>query len=95
MAATVGVGRWVLHIPGCTSLKSKRMVVNSLRDRLRGEFEVSVAETDFQDKWQKAELSVAFVTSDRKLADSLLSRVEDTVEDEARARIIERETAFF
>ena len=65
----------------CRIARSKRMVVNSLRDRLRGEFEVSVAETDFQDKWQKAELSVAFVTSDRKIADSLLSRVEDTVED--------------
>lgn len=95
MPAVVGVGRWVLHLPGCRSLKAKRMVVRSLRDKLRTEFEVSVAETDFQDKWQKAELCVAFVTSDRRLADSLLSRVEDEVNAEAQARIIERETAFF
>lgn len=95
MPAVVGVGRWVLHLPGCQSLKAKRMVVRSLRDKLRAEFEVSVAETDFQDKWQKAEVCVAFVTSDRRLADSLLSRVEDEVNAEAQARIIERETAFF
>jgi uncharacterized protein YlxP (DUF503 family) len=95
MSATVAVGRWVLHLPGCQSLKAKRMVVHGLRDRIQANFKVSVAETDFQDRWQKAELCVAVVTSDRQLADSLLGRIENQVDDEARALIIERETAFF
>ena len=94
MSAIVAVGRWVLHLPGCQSLKAKRVVVHGLRDRIQSNFKVSVAETDFQDKWQKAELCVALVTSDRKLADSLLGRIEDQVDAESRALVIERETAF-
>lgn len=95
MPAIVAVGRWVLHLPGCQSLKAKRMVVRGLRDRIQGNFKVSVAETDFQDRWQKAELCVALVTSDRRLADSLLAKIENQVDEEARALVVERETAFF
>lgn len=95
MAAVVGVIRWVLHLPGCQSLKMKRSVVRSLKDRLQGRFKVSVAETDHQDRWQTAELCVAFVTSDRTRAESLLSRVEELVASDPRALVVETERAFF
>ena len=50
---------WRLSLPGCSSLKEKRSVVRSLRDRLRSRFHLSVAETDLQDVHSRAELSVA------------------------------------
>lgn len=95
MTAVVGVGRWVLHLPGCRSLKMKRSIVRSLKGRIQSEFKVSVAETDFQDLWQKAELSVAVVASDRALAESLLSRLENQVMGDPRARVLERETVLY
>lgn len=93
--AVVGIARWVFHIPGSQSLKMKRSVVRSLKERLQSRFKVSVAETDHQDRWQSAELCVAFVTSDRALAESLLSRIEEHVESDPRARVVERETVFY
>lgn len=95
MAAIVGVARWVLHLPGCGSLKAKRSIVRSVKGRLQAEFRISVAETDFQDLWQKAELCAAVVASDRKTAESLLARLDRQVASDPRAHIIEYETAYF
>jgi hypothetical protein len=84
-----------LHLPGCRSLKAKRKVVHSLRDRMRSRFGVSVAETDFQDEWRRAELCAALVTSDRRLAESILSKLDDHVASDPRAHVIERETVLY
>jgi len=53
-----------IDIPHAQSLKDKRMVVRSIKDRLRSKFNVAVAETDHQDVWQRAAISVATVGSD-------------------------------
>ena len=62
-----------LRIPGCSSLKEKRHVVQSLKDRLRNKFNVSVAEIDHQDTWQRATLAAVTVAS-RSSADPPLMR---------------------
>lgn len=93
MAAVIGAGRWVLHLPGCDSLKGKRRIVRSLRDRVRSRFEVSAAETDFQDEHQRAELCAVLVTSDATVADSLLTRIDALVSGDPRVFVIERETS--
>jgi hypothetical protein len=51
---TVGVVVWELHIAGCQSLKDKRQVVKSLKDRLHHRFNVSGAETGHHDLHQRA-----------------------------------------
>lgn len=95
MPPVVGATRWVLHLPGCSSLKAKRKIVHSLKDRLRSRFEISAAETDFQDLWQKAELCAVLVTSDRRMAESVLSKMDRHMESDPRAVIIEHETVFY
>lgn len=92
--AVVGVCRWVLHLPGCQSLKMKRSIVRSLRDRLQSKYRVSVAETDLQDRWQMAELTVAVVASDRRRAEAVLSRADRFVRSDPRAEPVETEKAF-
>ena len=57
-----------VHIPHAQSLKDKRMIVRRLKDRLRSKFNVAVAETDHQDLWQRATISVATVASDEAYA---------------------------
>ena len=95
MAVIVGVGRWVLHLPGCTSLKMKRRIVRGLRDRLQTRHRVSAAETDFQDKWQKAEICVAVVAADASVAQDLLARLDQYVGSDPRVVVIERETVLY
>jgi len=91
----VGVVVWELHIPGCASLKEKRQVVKSLKDRLHNRFNVSVAETAHQDALQRAEMAACVVSEDRRYAQSVLTSVDRMVEEESRARIVDSYTTFY
>jgi uncharacterized protein len=91
----VGVVVWELHVPGCQSLKDKRQVVKSLKDRLHAKFNVSAAETAHQDLLQRAELAVCVVSGDHKHAQSVLSSCDHLVEEEGRARIVDSYTTFY
>ena len=86
----VGVQRWELAIPGCASLKEKRMVVRSLKDRIHHRFKVSVAETDHQDVWTRAQLAVAVVSTDARHAEEVLDQVDRMVEQSGRALVLDR-----
>ncbi len=88
MAATVVVLTWDLSIPGCRSLKEKRMALRSLLDRLRNRFNLSVAETDLQDVHDRARVTAVLVTSDSRQADSLSDRIDGFVEDDGRLVIV-------
>ena len=79
---------WDLSLPESRSLKDKRRVVKSLKDRIRSRFNVSVAETAYQDVWTRAQLSVALVTSDGASADSVLSKLDRFIEREHRVVIL-------
>ncbi|MEM7416377.1 MAG: DUF503 domain-containing protein [Gemmatimonadota bacterium] len=79
---------WELSLPGCRSLKEKRSIVRSLKDRLRAKFNVSVAETAFQDRVDRAQLSVALVASDGRMAESVLDKTDRFVESHADALIV-------
>lgn len=93
--AIVGVSRWVLHLPGCRSLKEKRSVIRGLRDRMIARFKVSAAETDLQDRHAMAELTAAVASTDRRHAESVLGKLDALVRSDPRAQVIESETAFF
>ncbi|NIV98638.1 DUF503 family protein, partial [Candidatus Saccharibacteria bacterium] len=43
-----------LYLHGAASLKDKRTIVRGIKDRLNKKFNISLAEIDFQDKWQRA-----------------------------------------
>jgi uncharacterized protein len=75
----VGVRTWELHLAGCQSLKDKRRVVKSLKDRLHQRFNVSAAEVDHQDVWQTAALACSVVTTDRRHAEEVLTACDGLV----------------
>jgi len=64
-----------LHLPGCRGLKEKRMIVKSLKARIRNEFEISAAEVGAQDLLQRAQLGVGAVGPDQAPLDALLQNV--------------------
>ena len=78
---------WELSLPGCASLKQKRSVIRSLRDRLRSKLNVSVAETGFQDVHARAELTIALVATDGRFAESVLAKADRLVEQHGGAVI--------
>ena len=71
----VAAVRIELHVPGAQSLKDRRSVLNSLKDRLRGRFNVAVGEAEPSDLWQRASLGLAAVGSERAVVDGMLEDV--------------------
>lgn len=71
---SIGYVRCELLIYDVQSLKAKRSVLKSLQTKLKQRFNLSVAETDFHDIWQRAELSMVTVSNDRAVCDRELQK---------------------
>jgi uncharacterized protein YlxP (DUF503 family) len=71
----VGVARMILSIPGARSLKDKRRVVHSFRDRVRARLNASIAEIGDLERYQVATLGVAVVARDSAHVSELLAEV--------------------
>ena len=78
------VVRLELHVPGAGSLKAKRALLNKVRAALRNDLDVSVAEVDHQDSWQRAVLGLATVASDATGVDRVVDRVRAVAERDPR-----------
>ena len=68
-----------VHLPGAQSLKDKRSVLKSLKDQLRGHFNIAVAELDANDLWQRATIGISAVGEDRGYLDGLLTDVTEWI----------------
>ncbi len=77
---TVGCCKIELRIPGSDSLKAKRRVVKSVKERVQARFNVAIAEVDRLDDWQRATLGVASVSNDSRLVDATLTKVVNWIE---------------
>jgi len=75
----IGMIEVQMHFPSAGSLKAKRQLLKSLKDRVRNKFNVSVAEIDGQDLWQRGTLGIAIIATDKAFANSVLSKVSDLV----------------
>jgi uncharacterized protein YlxP (DUF503 family) len=69
-----------LRIPGCASLKEKRSQIKPLLARLHREFNISVAEIDYQDQWQSALIGITLVSNDGKHTERTLRKVVTWIE---------------
>ena len=85
----VGTAEIRLSISDARSLKDKRRVVRSLKDRIRNKFNVSVAEVDGLDFIQSATLAVAQVGNDSRYLDSALAKLIDMVRRFPAARLVD------
>jgi uncharacterized protein len=71
----VGLLTLELYLPEAHSLKDKRQVLRSLKDRLRGHFNVAVAELDFQDTWQRSVVGVVTLSNAEQHVEESLQKV--------------------
>jgi len=75
----IGLLTLEIHIPDARSLKDKRQVIRSLKDRLRANFNVAVAELDHQDLWQRSRVGIVSISGDgRHLEDSLQAIAQES-----------------
>lgn len=69
-----------LHFPGARSLKDKRQALRSLEQRVRNRHNVSIAEVEHQDLWQRATLGIVAIGDSTETVDRALAAVADEVE---------------
>ena len=77
----VGICRVSLRLPENSSLKGKRRVLKSIITRVRSKFNVSMAEIDDQDIWQRATLGICCVSNDKRYVNEVLSKVVNLIID--------------
>ena len=73
----IGVLLLDLHVPSAHSLKDRRAVIKSLKDRLRNRFNIAIAEVDATEKWQRSTLGVSTLGDHRDQVDAVLDHVTD------------------
>ena len=77
-----------IALPESHSLKDKRQIVRSLKERVRGKFNVSIAEVGDHELWQRANLGVAVVASDGSRATEQMDKVVRFVEQDLRLIVL-------
>jgi uncharacterized protein YlxP (DUF503 family) len=85
----VGLCTVELFIPESQSLKDKRQVLLSLKDRLRDKFNLSVAEVDGQDLWQKAVLGLACVANEGRYANQVCEQALNLIRSMPAVEIVQ------
>ncbi len=79
--------KFFLH--GNNSLKGKRRITKSIKDRVRNKFNISIAEIGDQDVWQNLHIGIVAVGSDHKYLDGLMSKVVESIDKMNLAEIID------
>lgn len=85
----VGIVRLELHIPAAQSLKDKRQVVRSIKERIRERVRAAVAEVEYQDLWQRAAIGIAVVAADGGQVRELLNSARNIVDGYVQAQVLD------
>ncbi|MFH1777595.1 MAG: DUF503 domain-containing protein [Candidatus Omnitrophota bacterium] len=87
----IGALRVNLYLPEALNLKNKRQVIKSLKDRLRGNFNISVSELDHLDNCHYAVLGIVGVSNDKKYLNAQLCKVVDFIEHVPQLVVVDYE----
>lgn len=91
----VGLLTLELQIQHARSLKDKRQVLRSVKDRIRARFNAAVAEVDHQDSWQRATIAIVTVSGERQYAREMLSKIEEEAARVLGVDLISAKTEIF
>jgi len=85
---TIGMLQLDFLIQGASSLKDKRRVIKGLKQRMRNKFNCSVAETDYHDMWQRAQITVCVVSNESIHANTQLNEIAHFASKQFEAEMV-------
>ncbi len=91
----IGLLTLEIHIPDAQSLKDKRQILRSLKDRLRGHFNVAVAELDHQELWQRAVVGIVGICADGRHLEQSMAEVAAESERLLGRDLVSQEIEYF
>ena len=78
-----------LYLPSCHSLKDKRRVLQGLKTRIRNRLNVSVAEVEGHETWQRSTLAIAWVSTDGGGIDKTIAALDKLIEARGELQVID------
>lgn len=90
----IGICLLDIHISQSQSLKNKRMVIKAIKESLRNRFNISIAEVEFQDLWQRSKLAVVAVSNKKKVVERIFSSILQHIESNGDCELNHIETEF-
>jgi uncharacterized protein YlxP (DUF503 family) len=91
----VGVCQIALLFPDCASLKDKRFVVSSVKTKIQNKFNVSIAEVEHNDLWQRGVLGLALVTNEKKMVDQVFNKILELLYTEGRLEVLQHQIEIY
>ncbi|MCP4221273.1 MAG: DUF503 domain-containing protein [bacterium] len=82
------------HAKGSHSLKEKRQILNSIKGKLKQRFNISIIESDYQDTWQKLQLTVAMVSNAKSMIEKAFEQMEDFIFENYALQLISVEKEY-
>ncbi len=89
---TVGLLLLDCYIPESQSLKDKRRILSSLSERLRRQFNIAIAEVEYPEQWQRAQVAIVLVNTNWRMLQSSMSKLTEYVDRDRRVEITNTET---
>ncbi len=80
----VGIIYVELFLPQVRSLKEKRSIIKSFKQKILNKFNVSISEVDFLDKWQRSALGFGIVSTEKAHLDSVINKLKSFIDREGR-----------
>ncbi len=90
----VGICELEVFIPQSRSLKDKRVIIKSFKDKISKRFNVSIAEVGYQDKWQRAIFGIAKVSNDSVSVDKVFDFIDKMIIEDGRMEVVNWNTKF-
>ncbi len=90
----IGVLTIDLYLPGAGSLKEKRMIIRGIKDRIGHKYNVSIAEVDFVDKWQRARLGIVQIGNDFRYVEKNMNAIFKLIDNNGLAQIVDHSLEF-
>ena len=83
----VSMIQFIFEIPDAQSIKDKRRIIRSIKDKFMRKYRISAAEVDLQDSLRFAQIGGAFVSNSRDFGETVLNKAFKMIEDEMPVRI--------
>ena len=91
----VGVCQIELLLHDSASLKDKRFVLSSVKTKIQNMFNVSIAEVDLNDLWQRAVIGLALVTNEKKMVDQIFNKILEYLYKEDRLEVLRHQIEIY
>jgi uncharacterized protein len=84
-----------LHFPVCQSLKDKRMILKGLKDRLKKQFNIALAEEDYANLWQRSRIGIVTLSSDKQAIINIFDKIMEHIEQNGSIQMTNSRVEYF